>query len=123
MSTEAAGRRRARYSEPAVLSAAHWRISEPQLRKVRQIVLGCCVPPLGFHPFVARKRGFLSVVVRMVPANSGLEFEVARVKQVREVVGFGPVRGPRPRRTKLAAGNAHDGVDVSRCEGIGADGA
>jgi hypothetical protein len=108
---------------PAALSAAHWRISEPQLRKVRHFALGCCVQALGLQAVVSRKRGFLSVVVRVIPANSGLKLDVARVKQVREVVGFWPVRGPRPRRTKLTACDSFDGVDVAGRECVGADGA
>jgi len=86
-------------------------------------VLGRCWPPFGLQAVVSRKRGFLSVVVRVIPANSGLKLDVARVKQVREVVGLWPVSGPRPRRTKLAAGDALDGVDVAGRECVGADGA
>ena len=84
-------------------------------------VPGRCWPPFGLQAVVPGERGFLSVVVRVIPANSGLKLDVARVKQVREVVGLWPVSGPRPRRTKLAAGDALDGVDVAGRECVGAD--
>ena len=82
---------------PAPLSAAHWRISEPQLRKVRQVALGCCVQPLGLNSLMSGECGFLPVVVRMIPANSCLELQISCLEEVREVVGFGPVARPGPR--------------------------
>ena len=108
---------------PAPLSAAHWRISEPQLRKVRQVALGCCVQPLGLNSLMSGECGLLPVVVRMIPANSCLELQISCLEEVREVVGFRPVVDARPRSAKLAAGDALDGVDVAWRECVGADGA
>ena len=88
----------------------------------------CALPTSAWEAFafkslVPLKSGLLPVVVWMVPANSGLEFQVARVKQVREVVRFGPVVRPGSRCTHLAAGDSLDGVDVAGAECVGADGA